>query len=96
MWHKHDRRKMLAEAEAKFEHQSVMGEVSSQPIETIQHQSLLQKSPMKQRLVIQSKCILCGAQAEAEERVDHGTYNITQRKEMVEAGLLCSKIRKTT
>ena len=79
MWHKHDRRKMLNEAEEKVEHQSFMREVSSQPEETIQHQSLLQKSPMKQHLMIQTKCILRGAQSEAEKTVDHGAYNITQR-----------------
>jgi hypothetical protein len=87
---------MLAKAEEKVEHQSVIGEVSSQPEETVRHQSLLQKSPMKQHLMIQTKCILCGAQAEAEETVDHGAYNITQRNEMVEISLLCSKITKTT
>jgi hypothetical protein len=143
MWHKHDRRKMLAEAEEKVEyqsvlceicteveetvelqtvvyelrteveetaelqavvcevsteaeHQSVMSEVISQPEETVQHQSLLQKSPMKQYLMIQTKCILCGAQAGAEETIDHGAYNTTQRNEMVETSLLCSKIKKRT
>ena len=33
---------------------------------------------MKQHLMIQKKCILCGAQAEVDETVDHGAYNITQ------------------
>ena len=94
MQHKHDRRKILAEAEEKVKHQSVMREVSCQLEETVQHQSLLQKSPMKQHLMIQTKCILCGAQAEAEETVDHGAYNITQRNEMAEISLLCSKIKK--
>jgi hypothetical protein len=73
-----------------------MREVSSQPEETFQNQSLLQNSPMEQHLMIQSKCILCGAQAKAEETVDHGAYNITQRNEMVEISLLCSKIKTTT
>jgi len=67
--------KMLAKAEEKVEHQSVK---SSQPEKTVRHQSLLQKNPMKEHLMIQTKCIACGAQAEAEETVDHVAYNITQ------------------
>ena len=74
------------------EHQSAMREASSQPEETFQRQSLLQKSPMKQHLMIQTKCMLCGTQAEAEETLDHGAYHITQRNEMVEISLFCSKI----
>jgi len=41
MWHKHERRKMLAEAEEKVKYQSVLCEVGTEVEETVELQTVL-------------------------------------------------------
>ena len=49
---------------------------------------------MKLNFMIETKCVLCGAQAEVEETVDRGAYNTTERKEMTEMRVVAVRIKK--